>query len=112
TAPGVETLRLGGLDEVRELLHHAAHRRRVLALHHLVQSPQPQTTHGGPLLLRKADDAADHPDAQAAGAPGLCLALGHGRVIPPSAAPEPARRAPRPVGAGPDASRPARLSPA
>src|SRR5207253_5131422 len=64
--------------EVPHLVNHAAHRRRVLALHHLMQSPQTQAADGLAHVIGAADEA-DHPlELHVAGAfCGSFLLRGH-----------------------------------
>src|SRR5437762_6133700 len=72
--------------EVAHLVNHAAHRRRVLALHHLLQSPQAQAADGLTHVIGAANEA-DHPlDLHVAGTfRGSFLLRGHALLSPTAA---------------------------
>src|SRR5207248_3184304 len=72
--------------EVTHLVNHAAHRRRVLALHHLMQSSQTETANGLAHVVGAANEA-DYPlDLHVAGAfSGGFLLRGHALLSPTAA---------------------------
>src|SRR5438105_6826752 len=73
-------------SDLTHLVNHAAHRRRVLALHHLMQSSQTETANGLAHVVGAANEA-DYPlDLHVAGAfSGGFLLRGHALLSPTAA---------------------------